>query len=226
MTGTTLRSLIATTLLLGTAAAGPADSPAQETTTFEISVFGAASFAVGDISDGFGLTLEGQSFQFERAEMADGFVFGGRAGVRFGDLQVEGSVGYWPTTQVLVFPNSVGGVEGSFRAESKVLLADASLLYHFEVPNTLIEPFLVVGGGVKSYDTEQPLQGAIFVGPTDATVIVGGGVRVPLTATTGLRIDIRDHISSFDFEVSGADAKLQNDVIVSVGLSLFPGSGG
>lgn len=184
MTRIAFRSLLVAALAWCGALASPAPTPAQEATTFELSVFGGGTFTVGDLADEFTVTFGGESFGIESAHMDNGFSVGGTAGVRFGALQVEGIVAYWPSTQVLVLPSGLPGVEGSFRAESNVVLAGGNLLYHLVVPNTLIEPFFSVGAAVKSYDTQQPIGGTLFVAPSNVSVSVGAGVRVPISATT------------------------------------------
>ena len=52
---------------------------------------------------------------------------------------------------------------------------------------------------------------------TDLGGVIGAGVRVPLASHVGLRLDAEDYLYGGDFDGS---RKFQNDLVLSVGLSL------
>lgn len=189
----------------------------------EVQGFAGGSFAVSNLSNGF---FWGD-VQFTSAKMEDGFIVGGSAGVRYGPLQLEGGVTYWPSTQVLLYPmEGVRGTELSVSARSNVLLAGGSLLYNFQLRESLIEPFLAAGAGVKKYTAEGDLADELFVSAIKPMWSVGAGARFPISPTASLRIEARDYMSMFDFEVQGEGDTLQHDVMATVGVSFAVSAGG
>jgi hypothetical protein len=63
-------------------------------------------------------------------------------------------------------------------------------------------------------------------GTTDIGAVLGIGTRARIGETWSLRIDLEDNISSAEFEFGGASSgsKLQNDLMLSVGLVIPLGS--
>lgn len=197
---------------------------------FEVHVFGGGVFTVTDLAAEFVVITDpgtGTGVSFESALMEDGFTFGGGLGARLGQLEVEGEVMYWPSTQVVVLDLAgaqIPGVETSFRASSNVMVAGGNILYHFTVSEDIaIEPYVTGGAGIKRYNTDQPLAGLLFVEGTNVMWNVGIGAKFPISASSQLRVDVRDYMSTFDFGIEGADSKLQHDVISKVGISFVFG---
>lgn len=206
--------LVALTVALGCLTS----RPALAQISFEGHIFGGGVFSVTDLVDGQ-FTAAGFTVPFESARMDDGFTFGGSLGVRYGQFGVEGEVMYWPSTQVTIAAGT-GGAEVSLRASSNVLIAGGNILYHFTLTDIAIEPYVTGGAGIKRYNTDQPFgQGVFFVEATDIMWNVGLGANFPISASTALRVDVRDYMSSFDFEVQGLGSELQHDVVGKVGVS-------
>jgi len=188
----------------------------------ELQLYGGAVFPLTKLADSFafaGATAEG-------AEMSQGVIFGGSLGYLFGSWGIEANVGYWPSDQIILDTEDIGGatVDLGVRTSSNVLLASGNILYHFSTPGTVnIMPYLKAGAGVISYGTDQPLEGALFVKTTNVMWNIGIGAKFPISPKTALRVEVGDYMNSFDFEVEGAGTKLQHYIVATVGLSIFFG---
>ena len=197
----------------------------QDKISYELVGYGGAVFSLADLADGFTQDIGGAPVTFASAHMEHGFVVGVAGGARFGAIQVEGMAAYWPSTQVVVLASALPDLQTGYGASSNVLIAGLSALYNFQLASTLIEPFLAGGVGIKKYDTDQPFAGALFVSSTDLMWNLGVGARFPISASTALRIEVRDYMSSFDFKKDGLTSKLQHDLVATVGLGvIFGGS--
>ena len=137
-------------------------------------------------------------------KMGNGIVVGGNIGVRFGQLSLEGTLGF--------IPGSYTGTRtsGSVSVDTQVLIYGGSLLYTLPSENQLMEVFLAGGAGAKSHSPD------IGESQTNVYGSVGGGLRIFVTPTMALRFEVRDYISPF------TDGNLQQDVLITAGLSLSP----
>jgi len=192
----------------------------------ELQIYGGAVFPIMDLAEG-GWYAPALDLDFSETAMQDNVTFGVSAGYRFGKFQLEANVGLWPTSQYAFVSGAAGNVDISLRTDAKVLLAGGSFLYHFDMSGDVaIEPFFVAGAGVKKYslDADEEFIGTVFTEPTTVSWNVGLGSKFPISPTKALRVEIRDYMSMFDFEIEGADAILQHDVVATVGLSMVVGS--
>jgi hypothetical protein len=118
---------------------------------------------------------------------------------------VEGSLGF--------IPGSYSGTTqtgGDRSIDTKVVIFGGSLLYTLPSENQLMEFFLAGGAGGKMHSPE------IGDSQTNPYGSVGAGLRIFVTPTTALRFDVRDYISPY------TDGNLQNDVLLTAGLSFSP----
>lgn len=124
------------------------------------------------------------------------------------------------------FRTGIGPLEPQkFDARIITVAADA-LLEIFRSPFTpfaahLLGGLAVVNRGGDFYD-----EGGGFFdeldGGTDIAALIGAGFRYGLSPRFGLRLEVRDYISSYTQSVSGRDldAELQNDLFVTLGLDV------
>lgn len=85
---------------------------------------------------------------------------------------------------------------------------------------SLLEPFLALGAGVRDLSL-QPQASPEARSATDLAGSVAVGTYVRIWDRTSLRFEARDLVSEFDATETGR-SKLQNDIAVSVGLSVRP----
>ena len=95
-----------------------------------------------------------------------------------------------------------------FRGDFRVLVGIQ--FQHLQSPIILRRQFFDDGGG--------------FLGELDSGIdpalVVGGGFRYGLSPMIGLRLDVRDYISSYGLSLEGQelDSQLQNDILISGGV--------
>lgn len=85
---------------------------------------------------------------------------------------------------------------------------------------SMLEPFVSVGGGVRHLELE-PVAAPEARTATDPAATAAAGSRVRLWESASLRLELRDVVSSYDAGETG-EARIQHDVLLSVGLSLRP----
>jgi hypothetical protein len=203
-------------LILAAAFVRPAASAAQEGYRFQITPFVGRTAFSSDLTDVFFLQDEsGNPVVFDDAELESSFSIGLHAGVGRGPFAFEGTFGYIPTE----FSGHSDFEAVSF--DTNVLLYGGSFLYTFENPHG-VEPYLLLGAGAKHYDPD--VEGGDSV--TDFTTDVGFGVAIPLPYDLGLRLEMRDYISSFDPDIEGVDSRKQHDLLLSAGIQITFGSSG
>lgn len=112
--------------------------------------------------------------------------------------------------------------------QARVFTMSVTALYElFTAPFTPLSIHLAGGLGLINRDGEFFDEGAgLFTQSledgTDATFILGGGIRYGLSSRLSLRLDLRDYISSYRQELPGGDldSELQNDISVTAGLEI------
>lgn len=132
--------------------------------------------------------------------------FGVRYGIRIsGPFQVEGSIGYMPTTRD-VFAVDTLAADSTDRAllgtaDVQLLLAGVQLRFDLTGPRTWhrIQPFLVAGGGVavdlaseSALDEELEVDERFDFGTSFAGEL-GAGIELHLSDRLSLRGDVRDN---------------------------------
>jgi hypothetical protein len=119
----------------------------------------------------------------------------------------------------------VTGTQGSSEpeVEGRIILASVRALWSLGAGNGAAAWHLTTGLGILSRGSNayEPLDGT-----TDIGAVVGIGTRARIGERWSLRVDLEDNISSAEFELGGASSgsKLQNDLMLSVGLVIPLGS--
>lgn len=196
--------------LLASAALAPGVSAQSR---FELTPFAGAFLPLADLTDAFGSDNVVQSH-------SSAVTFGAHAGVRFSALSIEGTFAYVGTN----LDSEGSGV--TISEDQTILIFGGSLLYNIEA-SRFMEFFLAAGAGIKSYSADDPLSPPGFEAGSDFMYNAGGGMRIFISPTTAIRVDVRDYMSTFDaFELlsaSNQDAKMQHDLLLTVGLSFVLG---
>ncbi len=191
-----------------------------------ISGFGGAAIPTADLVDVLIPTVGAFNFGHET-----GWTAGGRLAVwptsRLG-VEVEGAY--------LASDVEVVGVLAGFAADTSIsasLFAGSLNVMYAVLAPPLEAVALYLSGGIglvsRSGDFFEDLDDS-----TDIAGVVGLGLRYGLGPGWRIRLDVRDYISSFKNEAldeqlepaGGADAKLQNDLMISAGVEVYftPGS--
>lgn len=199
--------------LLGVLAAGPVD--AQH---FDGTIFAGAALMTQDLTDEFTVNVDGQIRTAVQSH-DNGLALGAHLGVRWDRLAVEGTLAWIPTNLV----TTIEGVE-DITEDQTILILGGSVLYDI-VPGRFFDVFVAGGAGVKRYSADDP--GGGFEGGMDFMFNAGLGARLAISETLSIRMDARDYISTFDafedIDGSDEDAKMQHDILITVGLRFVPG---
>ena len=215
-----MRRTSAMLLALGTLSAAAVPAAAQA--RFQITPFGGGMIFASDLSDEFFIGDVGFSGQ----TLNNSIAFGVHGGMRFGQIAVEGTVGYAPATMVTFSDEEISDeVQLAVFSDQSVLILGANLLYYLPQSSPFIEIFLTGGGGIKRYSEEDPF-GGWDAGESDPTFDVGAGFQLAVSPSMSVRIDLRDYISTFDPD--GPDfeelpTKSQHDILLGFGLTFHPG---
>ena len=106
-------------------------------------------------------------------------------------------------------------------------------MLHFAPSEAHVRPFIAAGAGTKFFSgtgTEQPYQPlsnvALLTKTTqfEPVISIGGGLKVGLTKSTMLRLEVHDYLSPFPTKVIAPSAGSKiggwlQDIVVSAGLS-------
>ncbi len=170
--------------------------------TFEGTAFAGVGFFLNDLVDE----------EEARIGLDDSFVVGAHAGLRFGRiLGVEGTFAFVPTE----LPATDGGL--TIGEDTDLRIYGASLLLNVPVPASPLEPFAALGLGAKTYAPEEGES------ETDFMWSLGAGARLFFGDHVAIRLEARNYMSSFDPPDPTFDSSLQNDLLLTGGLSLlFP----
>ncbi len=210
----------------------PGGLQAQPQLQVSFSPYGGAYFAAADLFDGVIRTQTAGDLAFKFGQ-GTGFVAGGRLAV-------------WPTARIGVELEGAylgSDVEGEIVAlvdgnlvpisgdvDANVFVASLNLMYAFIRP-PLVPLSIYVSGGVGLVSRGGDFYD-VFDDTSDIAGVAGLGLKYGVAPGIWIRGDVRDYISSYEEEilrvaaVRGGDAKLQNDVLISVGVEFFftPGS--
>lgn len=124
-----------------------------------------------------------------------------------------------------VAAGAVQGTQGSSEpeVEGRVVLASVRAVWGLGAASGASAWHLTTGLGILSRGSVayESLDGA-----TDIGAVIGIGTRTKIGERWSLRVDLEDNISSAEFELNGASSgsKLQNDLMLSVGLVIPLGS--
>lgn len=202
--GGTMRSCIVVALTTGLLAVfSPTGMMAQEDHTIEVTPFIGGALNLGQVSEPF---VDDEGLENQTA-VDDALAFGFRLGLALAPrLTVE-------VTSAAV-PTSVSVSDGNFFVGFKtdIYMLNLGVAYGLGDPGSDLRPFVVAGGGVKRYSGS-------FETETDPSVDIGGGLRLRMGGSTDLRVEIRDHMSSFEAVPEGEDAQFQHDILLTMGVS-------
>ena len=170
-------------------------------TTFELTAFAGGALFMSDLAD---FIVPPGEERMENPKMGNGVALGAHAGLRFGQVSMEGTLGF--------IPGSYSGTTtgGQMSIDTNVMLFGGSLLYTLPSENQLMEVFLAGGAGGKIHS---PSEGD---SQTNVYGSVGAGLRIFMSQSMALRFEARDYISPY------TDGNLQNDLLITVGLSISP----
>ena len=194
----------------------PNGRAAAQGAEFELSPFVGGAFFLSDLSPARNGTVGAATVNGLIQSNETSFAVGGRVGLSFGAVAVEGTFAYIPTEIA-----TVGDVTHS--ADQGILLLGADVLLKKAV-SPFFGVFAAGGVGIKSSSADDPfeelqLQPLGFSSGTDFMFDVGGGIWLDLFPSAALRFDVRDYISSF--EVLG-ETTTQHDLLITAGLSWRP----
>ncbi len=170
---------------------------------------------------------------------------GAALALRRGQLALEGMVLFSPTTQTdklgfglqsggefCVQPNCSGNaIDVPFTNDDQSLTFFTASILWYPGSNPVFEPYLAVGAGLRQLSQGDVVFGRFYGTPgwedstSDMALGIGGGLRFHYDDKISIRIDARDWISSFDWDEPSEDndTELQNDIIVSTGISIVLG---
>ncbi len=128
---------------------------------------------------------------------------------------------------------SSGGASATFSGQSHALHYD--FLLHFADRDAKTRPFVAFGAGVKQYRgtgtevTDQPLSQIALLTKTNQTVplvSVGAGVKIRMSRSVGLRLEVHDFLTPFpDNVIAPAEGQSlggwTNDFVAMLGLSIL-----
>lgn len=132
---------------------------------------------------------------------------------------------FWASSSIELDAFRTGIDRTQTTTHARVIVLSANAVYEvFRAPFTPFAVYVLGGIGLISrggdfFDSVGGFLGGID-GGSRAALILGGGFRYGVSSRVGLRLDIRDHISSYAQSLEGQDldSELQNDFVISVGL--------
>lgn len=138
-----------------------------------------------------------------------------------GALGVEAR-GLWAPARLGLRPTGIGGAVPDDLGDAEYLAGTIDLVYRLRLagPAGMVEPFVAAGAGVRRLELD-PIARPEVRSATDPVGTLAAGARVDLWRPVAIRFEVRDHVSRFDATETGS-SKLQNDVLVTVGLSVRP----
>lgn len=130
--------------------------------------------------------------------------------------------GVWAPAQLSLRPTGIGGAVPDDLGDADYLAGTVDLVYRlrFRGPASLVEPFLALGAGVRRLELD-PVASPEVRSATDPLGTVAAGARVDVWRPVAIHVEVRDHVSEFDATPTGS-SELQNDILVTVGLSIRP----
>lgn len=130
--------------------------------------------------------------------------------------------GVWAPAQLNLVPSSFTGVVPDDLGDADYTAGLANLVLRFPLsgPASTVEPFVALGAGVR--DLQLQAQAAPEArSATDFAATAAAGAAVRMWGPLALRLEVRDVVSEYDSTETGK-GEIQNDVLVSVGVSFRP----
>lgn len=130
--------------------------------------------------------------------------------------------GVWAPAELNVRPSEFTGPIPTGLGDADYLAGTAAVTYRISTSGALgsVEPFFGVGGGVRRLSLD-PVASPDAEDSTDPVGTALAGVTTRVWPSLAVRMEIRDLVSRYESPLDG-ETRLQNDVLVSVGVSLRP----
>lgn len=130
--------------------------------------------------------------------------------------------GVWAPAELNVRPSEFTGPIPRGLGEAEYLAGTAAVTYRLATDGALgvVEPFFGLGAGVRHLSFE-PVASPDAEDATDPVGTVLAGVATRVRPSLAVRLELRDLVSAYESPLDG-EARLQNDVLVSVGVSFRP----
>jgi hypothetical protein len=195
-------------------------APAQAQITFEgqVSPMMTGTFFVADPPSRFAIMRQGSALPLvvEEGRFQDDFGVGVNAGVRIAErFGVEGMFFWVPTS--LEAENGLEAYGGEVKVNS--LMWGATALYYLPRLGDL-ELFGGLGVGAETVNYEPELA---WHRHNDVMGNVVVGANGYFTERLGIRFEVRDCVTRFESHITGIDDKMENDLMISAGLTFRAG---
>jgi hypothetical protein len=154
-------------------------------------------------------------------------IFGGRLAMWVTErVAVEGSFGYSPSKVEATYTDP--GVDSSSeKVDARVIVASGRVLLALGPQGRSTSWHVVLGGGVTAHGGDAWEGGS---GTTNIGGVVGFGGRFRVSPAVEIRVDVEDNLFSARVREGSSgtqsDARFQNDLVISAGLSIPFGGGG
>lgn len=102
--------------------------------------------------------------------------------------------------------------------DANYITAVANLVYQIPVSGTSapVRPYFALGAGIRHLDLDET-QVTEATSSTDPVATLAAGVRIPFSVGIQLWSELRDVASYYESPITG-DSKLQNDIVITVGV--------
>lgn len=173
-----------------------------------------STFFLGDPPGRFAIhRQEANPLIVEEGRIDDAFGVGVNAGLRIADhFGIEGMI-WWVPTEL----KAGAGLEHVGNSvDVNTLMYGATFTYYFGGFGT-VEPFLGVGVGGETMSYKPELS---WERHTDLMANGVVGANFWFAERLGVRFEARDCITRFESEIQGVDNATENDLMISVGLTL------
>lgn len=133
-----------------------------------------------------------------------------------------GAHGVWAPANLSLLPSTFGGVVPDDLGDADYLAGFANVVVRLPLsgPAAVVEPFASAGLGARRLGLD-PIAAPEARTATDLAGTLAAGASVRSWGPVALRFELRDVLSGYDATESG-EAETQNDLLVSLGLSLRP----
>lgn len=130
--------------------------------------------------------------------------------------------GLWAPAELHVRPSEFTGPIPTDLGDADYLAGTAAVTYRVPTSGALaaVEPFFGLGGGVRHLSLD-PVAAPEAEDATDPVGTALAGVATRVWPSLAVRLEIRDLVSVYESPLDG-DTRLQNDVLISVGVSVRP----
>jgi hypothetical protein len=161
-------------------------------------------------------TSELAEFSGSSAELRGSTAFGVSAelGLPLLPVNLRASLDFVPGTDAVLNDDAV------FEGDNQLLIITGDLVFRLAPPLLPVQPYLLVGGGLKKYDFDNFATALVtFEDTKDLTGHLGAGISLKL-GPIGVSAEVSDYVSWFKVEDGGSGSKMQNDLFTMVGVRI------